>query len=285
MFVTQIGEVSASATTPLYRDPLIRGGAVKFAFDLSFNYSWPGAATPLDGAVIYDMSDNGNGEVDIIAGQSVAYAGGGFDFNGLTNDPVVVKAPVGCLASIWGDGIVDTQHFLVSGIMKFPSSSDWNTISTIAPLFCTSTNLYTTEADMVTISYRDATRLSARRQTNGSSTVNELTITATANIFGQVGQWGYWRTAAGTGLRIKTALGELIATGAAGVQNTGDFSAKQPRWGIPEASNRLIDTTAHRNTHKTRLYSGFVEDLASGRTPIDVLDEEWARQVARGDFS
>ncbi|RWB96505.1 MAG: hypothetical protein EOQ56_25630 [Mesorhizobium sp.] len=280
---------SVASTAPglqkLRRDTLLDGlaaGGVPFLFDLAFAYGWPSLAAPIDGSAIVDLAEVANGTVEIKAGQTVSYAGGGFDFGALTDDPADIKAPAGCLSSIFSGN----QYFMVAFYMKLPTSGNWNSISAIAPMFLTSTALYLTEADMVTIAQANQPQLQARRQTDGGAGIVSLSVTPDATIYDQVCQVAFWRHAAGTGLRVKSALGSKIATGAVGVKNTGDFSLKRPQFGVPDASNALAGSVPHRNAAKTRLYRGWIENLEiSGRDPLTVLDADWARTIARGVFS
>lgn len=286
MLVFQSGlPASAVGLQTLRRDSVLQGdnGGVRFMFDLAFPFSWAGGA-PVDAAVVTDMAEVGNGDVDLIAGQSPTFAGRGFNFAPLTDEPCVVRAPSTALA-----GIQSLQQFMVVSWMRLPTSGDWNTISAIAPIFCStdSASGYTTpEPDLLTIAQTNQPALSARRQTNGGTTIDTLVITALTNFYDRVTQIAYWRNAEGTGLRMRSALGTQMVTGAAGVANTGNFSAKRAQWGIPGSFNALAANAAHAAAANSRLYRGWIEDLAvSGRNPLTVLDADWAATTRRAAFS
>lgn len=270
------------------RDALITGSnsGVRFLFDLAFPWSYPGgplagrpaAGAPANGAAIYDMAGRANGTVSLGAAPNPSYAGGGFDFTGVGTGQVVLT-PNDALASIWSAA---NQYFMVVSYEKLPTSGDWFSGSGLSSHACaTSVSTgYQTEADLVHMAQNNngagAPQFQTRRQTNGGSTTENLQVTPNANVYGQMCQVAYWRNAAGQGLRIKSALGTLSGTSAVGSNNTGNFSAKQFRWGAP------ISFASTGNSTKRRLYRGWIEDLSlSGRDPATVLDADWARVQAR----
>ncbi|MER9961629.1 hypothetical protein NKJ72_11790 [Mesorhizobium sp. M0045] len=265
---------TAVGLTKLKRDELLSGlgaGAVPFLFDFGFPWCWPAGVNPVNGNTVKDISETADGSWNV-AGASPVFAGNGIDFTGLLAR-ADVRGPVGCLTDI-----NTTERFMVVLYAKLPASVDWASAS-IKTMFQSAASAYTTGADLLTISQSHPTTdfISARRQTNGGSTVSELQVAMGANYYGQVCQIGYWRNAAGTGLRVKSALGAVISTSAIGSDNTGDFSATQPKWGNPPAF-------AAANNH--RLYRGWVENLSiSGRDPLTVLDADWTRVAARAVFS
>jgi hypothetical protein len=285
---------TASGLQKFRLDAVLYGdnGGTKFLFDFPSSVGWPTQDAPTMGDAVKNLATTnsvmelGDGVFNS-SGQVVTFAGGGVDFTGLTNDGVELIGPAGSLTSI-NDAAND--YFLMCCYMKLPSSGDWNNTTTIAPLFaCTTTELGWTapEADLLTVAMAGSggSSLTMRRQTAGTTAVN-LSITALENLYGQVCQIAAWRNAAGVGLRIKSALGEQLANTVVGSNNSENFSAKQPRWGVPVSFNGLATgsgtTTAHRATHKTRLYRGWIEDLSqSGRNPVSVLDADWARVQAR----
>ena len=282
---------TATGLEKFRRDAILKGdsGGVRYLFDLPSPAGWPGQTGPVDGNTIPNLATTtglmtlGDGDFDIIAGQSAAFAGGGFSFSGLTAEPANVQGPANALASI---AAAANDYFLVVAYLKFPASGDWNTNAVLAPFFCTTDGVSgyaTPEADLLTIGMANTPGVSARRQTDGGTTVVGTAITANmSKFYGQVVQVGYWRNAAGVGLRMKSTVGEETTTGAVGSNNSGDFSAKRPKWGVPESFNNLASLTTHRNTHKTRLYRGWIEDLTiSGRTPTTVLDADWTNVQAR----
>lgn len=268
-----------------YKDAALADG-VEFLFDLGSVAGWPSQAAPLITDPVPDVSGNGNGEMAITSGQTLAFAGGGFDFAGVTADNEVIKAPA-CLSAIHAG----LQYFMVASWLKLPVQADWSTSAFIAPFFCTTDTeggYSSTEADLLTLAQSSSSggSLTARRQT-ALGTVEQTSLVMPTGYFGLVSQVAFWRNASGVGLRIKSSAGTLVATGAASVANAADFSAKRPQWGVTKS---WFDPSGARPNHEDavnfRLYRGWIEDLAaSGRDPVTVLDADYARTVARDVYS
>lgn len=271
------------------RDAALVGdnGGVKFLFDLPSTAGWPGQDAPVAADVIPNVATTtglmiiGDGAFDIAAGQAISFAGGGFDFSALTADPAVVKAPSGALQSIWDAA---NDYFMVVGYFQLPTSGDWNTSVTLAPMFCCTdgANGYATpEADLLTIAQASGGILSFRRST-ASGVATATTIAVAAGAFGNLAQISFYRDSSGAHGRLRTATTDQITTVDAGGNNSGDFSLKRARWGVPGSFNALPGVAAHLNAANHRLYRGWIEDLSiSGRDPTTVLDADWARVQAR----
>lgn len=269
------------------RDPILRGanGGALFSFDLSFPWCYDALTSPTDAKVIKDMSETSDGQLVLRAGQSLANAGGGIDFSGVTNDGVILRGPFGCLAPLQAD-----QEFAVLTWMKMPAAVDWNTGATIAPFFTASgANSYTAGPDLLTLCQKMTPSLSARRQTNGASTVAELEVSTLTGFYGRVTQVLYARTASATILQMRSSENILTVTGAAGALNSGNFSALAPRWGVVEAFNNLVDGSSfaqHRAAAKYCIYRGHIENLkASGRAPLALAAEDWDFVAGAGRYS
>lgn len=278
---------SASGLLKLRRDEMLLGAGtsgVPFMFDLDNDWCFPTASSPADGDTIKDLAEVGDGDLQLVAGQSFATAGGGLNFAPLTADPAVVRGGAGLAAIASG-----SQRFMVVIWARLPSSADWNTDAIIAPLFTTAAGAggYTAEPDMLTIAQMNAPALTFRRQTGGSNV-------ASLNIFEpdlnnhqtRVSQIAYWRTASEIGARVRSSGGTTVVTGAVGSNNVDDFSGKRPRWGVSEAFNNLAGIPAHQDAANWRLYRGWVENLESSqRDPLTVLDRDYAFVTSRGVFS
>ncbi|MGR1582427.1 hypothetical protein ACSSNL_13295 [Thalassobius sp. S69A] len=295
--ITVPGVSSAANLQKLTRDPVLKGagnGAL-FGFDLSFDWSYDAETAPANAKTVrsiasaWDATDAeilaAAGEVQIRAGQTLTNAGGGLDFSAVTRDANVVRGPAGVLAPLQA-----AQEFCVISWFKMPSQADWNSGSTIAPIFTTSdANGYPAGPDLLTICQEDDPLISARRQTNGAGTIEKLEIADLTNFYGQVTQVMYARTASQSYFRLKSALGEVTVTGAAGALNTGDLTGLRPQWGVVEAFNNLLDGSSfaeHQDASNYRLYRGYIENLAvSGRAPIALADESWTKVSAMHDYS
>lgn len=264
---------SAPDLVKLRRDPILQGdnGGVTFMFDLAFGYCWPGD-DPAGGAVIQDVAEVGDGAF-VETGDGTVFAGGGFDFTAPITNRAYVEGPAGCLASIHSG----PQHFLAVGWYKLPASGNWfATPGTTAPIFQCAATSYASGPELVAWLQTKVPRLDIRRQTNGS-TYQGGNLDPNANVYGEVTQIAYWRNGAGVGARMRSSLGVINYTTVVGSDNVGDFSAMKPKWGVPPG---------FAASPNTRLYRGWIEDLAvSGRDPINVLDDDFARAIARGAFS
>lgn len=97
--------------------------------------------------------------------------------------------------------------------------------------------------------------------------------------YGKVAQVSFWRNASGQVLQVTTSAGTAQGTAAVGVNNTGDFSLKQPRWGRTASFSTVNPAVA---ANKSKLYRGFIEDLSvSGRDPATVLAADWTSVSSR----
>ncbi|KQQ12438.1 hypothetical protein ASF56_04540 [Methylobacterium sp. Leaf122] len=281
------GTCTDTSLPMLARDALLTGdgGGVRYLFDLANKFSYPGGA-PAHNVRVVDLAER-SPDGRVVAGSAVASAGNGFDFTGITAASYVEAHPAPS-ASIWGGG-TSPQYFLAAGYFRLPTAADWFTGggTGLAAFLASSVGVrgYLDESDLLTIGAVATNKaITARRQTNGSSATDVLTITPGAADYGQVAQIAYWRNAAGQGFRLKTANtvgGALIATQALGAPNTGDFSAKKLQMGQPASFFQ-----PQASAHNLRLYRGWLENLLiSGRDPVTVLDADWARTMARGVFS
>jgi hypothetical protein len=157
-----------------------------------------------------------------------------------------------------------------------PSSADWNTGPQIQPFFESASAGYINGPDLVSIVQSGGGGLEARRQTNGAGTQSGLGFIMEADSYGKVAQIAYWRNADGAGFQIRTDVTRQIDIGATGTDNTGDFSATEPQWGLPPGF--ASDPSAANFT----LLAGWVENLEiSGRNPRAVLDQHWNRDALR----
>lgn len=287
--------VSADPTlATLYRDPLMTGApndGVRFIADTAFGFCYPGgplagrpaAAAPANQAVIYDAAERANGKFVKVSGQTIGYAGGGFDFSALTDRGSYLEVPASVAADLWNAYNGTSQRYLICGYFKLPSFANWNTSANAAPLFSfAALNASTESPDVVTVAQTNGGQLTSLRQTAGST----LAYTAvTPPAYDALAQVAFWRNAAGVGVTVKVGSTRATTMGAAASANTENFSAQTGQFGIGTAywQPALSGQTSARNF---RLYRLFVENLArSGRDPLTVLDADWARVIARGVFS
>jgi len=261
-----------------WKDLMLPPAGVKFAFDLGSALSWAKMGAPANGDAVLDLAGGTAGSAAVTAGQTVNYAGGGWDFSACSARGELVVAPAGCLADI---AALANAYFMVASYVKLPTSGNWSTGSNVSPIFCCTTNGsgYAAETDMVTVDMGTGGVVHSRRQTAGA-TIDAITVSAAAH-YGLVTQVAYWRNAAGQGVRLRSSAGTTIGTMAVGAENAASFAAKVPRWGVTESF-----TSLSAGSLNWRLFRGWIENLAvSGRDPVTVLDADYARTIARNVFS
>lgn len=260
-------------------DPLLVGdnGGIVQLFDLAYGGSWVKQANPSTGDVIEDMSPRNNDLTTAFnSSNQVVFAGGGFDFAATTAGmPYAVRADVGKapLATIHAAAY---DYFLVCGYYRLPAA--WNAAPTIQVIFSTS-SVYNADPDLLSFGMAAAgSSFTFRRQTSGSTRVEVNLPAVPAAYLGKVAQIAFLRTAAGTYGHIRTSAGIVSATGPAGVDNAGDYSANRPMWG---AAANLADLSAG-GRRDIRVYRGFISDLNTDpRDPIQTLADDWARVASR----
>lgn len=269
----------------LVRDALLDGASdgVRFLYDFGHRYGWTSTAAPVNGSVIPDVSEHGDGLFAIPSGQAVTLGGNGIDFSSLTQQPTEIQIPASFSADIWASA---NQYFLIALYLKLPLESEWP-VSGKRPFLCfteTNSGYLTPEIDLVTLSMWTSggnKYLAADRQTAGGATVSSTFFILPSTHFGQVGQFAFWRNAAGQVLRWLDADGPVSATTAVGSNNSGNFSAKVGRIGVPETLWNLSDP-GHQASSNFKFYRAFGENLAtSGRNPTAVLDADYARNIAK----
>lgn len=290
MLVIKLNKATTDTSIAVLKDDALLdndSGGVRFLFDLA-PAVWTSGANPANGNAIQDLAEQSNGSFVLRSGQSVTYAGGGFDFGAITDDESYISIPASVAASIWGNGS-DNQYFLACLYVKLPISSNWNINAVLAPFlqFNNNVNGYQSGPDLITIAQKSGGVLSFRRQTDGTTGNIERTIVVPAGDYGQFAQIACWRTATEYRGRLRTAANTTLSTSAAtGANNTGNFSTQAGQAGIGKGLWTPATTADHRSAAKFRLHRGFIENLnLSGRDPQTVLDADWTRVVARQAFS
>ncbi|WP_447885020.1 hypothetical protein [Serratia fonticola] len=275
------------------RDPILRdvpNNGVRFIADLGFGLSYPGGpiegrpapANPNNGQTVFDVAELNNGSAVIAGGQTITYAGGGFDYSLITAQNNFLGIPATVAADIFAAFGGASQRFMVVAYFKLPAKADWNGAAAIAPMLSwASGNASAANPDLVTIGQNVTQyRLSAIRQTAGSTLI-ETNIAMNEADFGVLGQVTYWRNAAGIGLSLRTVRARTTTAGVVGADNTGNFSAQVGKLGIGNSYWSPL-TPESKNAVKFRAYRVVVENLArSGRDPLTVAEEDWVRVQAR----
>ena len=291
------GDTGLASLPPV--DPVLTGAnsGVRFLFDLGFGACYPGGAfdgraapgNPANSALVEDMSGNGDGQAVIASGQTVTYAGGGFDFSAVTANNSFVEGPAAVSADLFAQ-----QHFMFVAYVKLPSDSDWATVAAVRPFVSVGDGNYGPSVPGVAalgMSTSGGTKfLAMARQTNGS-TLQTVNLTLPSGYVGTITQVACWRNASQCGVSMRNATeGRTSTTAAASTANVGDFSAVKPKFGVgPNGWSASLATGNDAAASNFRLYRGFVENLnRSSRDPLTVLDADWTRFAARvtaGEFS
>lgn len=281
------------ATLPTYkRDAVLSGdnGGILSLFDMAYAYSYAGGV-PANGAQVANINESGNnGSIVLAPGQTIGFAGNGFDFSGLTKASSYFKGAPAAPASIWGDG-TGPQYFMVCAYVKLPTSADWNPNAGLHPMltFTDEAVTYQTSAELLLIAQGAGTKVISVRRQKDANAVDSFALQPTPADYGSFAQIAFWRNAAGQAARLRTANGTLLATAAVGLNNTQNFSAKFAKFGPAGGFAGVQEgalSASQQAADKWRLYRTFIENLAiSGRDPAKVLDDDWARTVSRGVFS
>jgi hypothetical protein len=276
--------VSADVSKPMRkRDALVRGDndGVRFLFDIAFRWCYEAGTAVASGKPVKDMAERNNSQLVLRDGnQSVALVGNGLDFSESTLPGNFIQIP----AAVWADLAAD-QEFLICMYLTPPIASDFPSSLKSIMQGSQGLNSYVNEPDICLIALTGTT-FSIRRQT-AINAVSTLTLgLAGAAAYGVFSQLAVWRTATEYGARLKTATGQVVTTAAAGAKNTANIAAASGAMGVARGfwTNSAL-TTDERKSVKFKLHRGFVENLhRSGRDPVDLLDADWARTIARNVF-
>lgn len=296
IYTLQAPIVSTDATlSTLLRDPLLAApnSGVRFLMDTAFGFSYPGgpfvgrpaAAAPANNAPIYDVAELANGSFVLPGGTgAMAYAGGGFDFSGVTARGVYAQIPASVAADIWNAFGGNSQRWLMCCYLKLPLLADWSTTGGICGFMSfAAANSSVGNPDIATVGSVNGGQVQVVRQRTGGVLVNTSVI-PTANHYGAMCQLATWRTqAGGLSISLRSAAGGLLTANNAGSNedNPIDFSARTGQFGVGTAY-WPTPIGGGANVVKFRMYRAFVENLArSGRDPAAVLDADWQRVQAR----
>lgn len=286
MLSITIPGVSADLSKPLRkRDPLCKfdNDGVRFLFDAAFRWCYADG-TANGNKAVRDVAERKDTSLLVRSSQSIPLVGNGLDFSGTTLPGSYIEIPASVMADLYAD-----QHVLICMYMTLPSSDDWPAAASAKALFqgSNNSNSFAAVPDMAFIGFGAAAKsISFRRQTAVGAAAS-LTISPSGPGFGQFTQIAMWRTSAEFGARMKTPSGQTVTTGAAGANNSADFSAALGGFGLPLGFwtfNGLDATELKANNY--RLHRAFIENLErSGRDPQAVLDDDWQRQIDRAVFA
>lgn len=293
MFVLKSDRACTDTSLPiLRRDTLLEGAnnGVLWVFDIASRYSYAAQAAPANGAVVKNLDETGNdGTVVVQTGDAPSFSGGGIDLSGTTKVGNYINGPSAAAASIWGSA---NQYFVVCGYFRLPTSADWSTTTSLELLKFAPAGVdtYTTAAELVTVFMTTSKQISMRRQTSAGTAGVAISLAPNASDYGAVVQLAFWRDATGNFARLKSSNGTVLQSAAVGSNNTVNFAALTPKLGYPGGFGGqglgVTLTAANQAGVKFRVYRGFVENLVtSGRDATTVLNDDYARVIARSAFS
>ena len=282
------GACSDTSLPTLERDQLLSGdnNGVKFLFDMAFPFSYSGG-TPVNGSTVADVSETTTpATVSLQSGETLSYAGGGFDQAAWTKGGNCLSMPASVAANIWA---TTNQYFIVCLYLKLPTLAHWNTSASVAAMLQWSNTSYLSGSDLLVIGQQSSNSQITFRRQKAAASVDIIAIIPHASDYGSVVQLAFWRDATGQYARFKSANGTVLGSAAVGTNNTQNFSALTGKIGNKSDltnSEGVTLQTGMTNAYKSRLYRGFVENLeTSGRSAATVLDADYTRTVARGVFS
>lgn len=283
MLIVRLPTAFTDTSLPeLVADQVLEGAnsGVYFLFDLDRDDSW-GGATPTDGAVVGDLSDNADGEWQVEAGAGIAITGNGMDLTTNTvNKDACILLPASVSAALYGGG-TSLQYWMACLYVKFPTVGDWWSSATIGPLLQFASGNYTTGPEYFLINLKNDPAIQLRRATTSGSVEQITALGANLSVhYGLLTQILAYRTASGTFLRLKSSGGTTSVSASPAAATTQDFSALRCQIGSGIGDWTLYGVGA------PRIYRGWIEDLeVSGRTATTVADADYTRTIARAVFT
>lgn len=288
------------------RDALLRGcpnDGMRHIFDLAFSYCYPAGlpatrpapGAPADGAVVRDVAERANSAVRVAGGQAVGYAGGGFDFSGITaKGGGYIEVPPSVAADFatpYG-GVV--QRFLVCLYVRLPTLADGNVSGSMASIIGSGASNYQASPEIFCMGMLAANGgtlpLTYRRQTALNIVDRFDFLNPAVSDLGNVVQLAFWRNAFGQNFRLKSPNGTRFGVPGTntGADNPLAIGTNPIQIGVGQAGfwqSNLV-TAGQDKAVRFRVYRAFFENLArSGRDPAAVLDADYDRVMARGVFS
>jgi hypothetical protein len=256
-------------------------------FDFASPLSWAKQDQPADEDPVHYPGGVNPGRINIAAGESLTWSGGGIDFSSIDQDDCAVYSPAGLLTDVWGGG-AGAQEFSVTGWCTLPSEEDWNSSSTVSPMFTTSSSVsgWATAADLGTVYQHSDGTLKWRRQLLAGTAggAGALISLNPAGMHEQIVQWNVFKTATKEGFRIRRwddEVGDEIIVNV-GANNSQDFGANLLQWGGPYSFFEPETITEHRDASNWKLFRGWFENNAgSGRDPIQVRDLDFELTAER----
>jgi hypothetical protein len=281
---SQLPTAEADVSVELFARP-----NVLVCFDAAKLSSWSGNA-PAHGATVTDLTQHArNGTWQNSPAQTLATAGGGWDFAGAADIGSYIDAPAGVANTIWNGGT--NKRWLIVAWVKVPSSAEFGTTNgKLCPIvsFADATPVSAGNEEIGALYwYREATgnRIYYARKTAPTGWVFGY-LNPDSNHYGKIAQLAIWWDGTSLKARLKTIDGFTLSdTTASAGSNTENFSAQTFKVGPIKSWTTSVPLTG--DMKDWRLYRTFVVDLTgAGITdPTAKLDQEYSVVVARSAFS
>lgn len=308
--LTLYTDIDSGAGVPFEFDQVLvdANGGVFGLFDTDFALCYGGATgrvsdpgvQPAMGQQIFDISeldfsvDPVNGTVisqDVSSAGSITaqnesnlatYRDRMFDFSAVAIRNSVIRLPEAITLRI---AALANQHWMQVLYVRLPAEAGWNADG-LRPFSCFSTGTggLTGDADLLTIGQAYSSgkpQLRAFRMTTGPSTGVQLGLQPVSDAYGAVCQIAWWRDAQGEHLSLRSPSTRKTVMTNLDAPTTVSLAGKYPQIGITNSLWKNLPSPAANFA----IARGWFEDLdMSGRTPLEILEADWLRTVARGAF-
>lgn len=303
-------EVAGAPNDYAVLEPIMAGRTnfFRYIIDTTYGRSYPGgspvgrpaAGAPADGAVLYDSDLIGDGAFRRASGQTVTYAGGGFELAAVTARGCYMEAPASVNADLYtaapsgSDRVGESQAWAECVTVIMPDPRVWTGISgtVLYPILSSvapGASWYGSNAERVWLGLKqDGTLTASFQQAIGSTEgthMKSITLFPSEVLphIGLLTQILLYRLRDGTiGLRIKSSAGTVAKTSTA-TANAANFSALTSKVGITPstfwpASALVMNASGFK---PFRLFRHWIGNLSRQElNPITVADEDYADLLA-----
>lgn len=289
-------------------DPLLDGRSRFFRvlYDMTYGGSYPGGdpdtwaavAAPADGATVYDISGHQNAAFRRGAGQTVTYAGGGFELNAVTTRgggyleiPAAVNADIYAPAPAGSDHVGESQAWAECHHFIWPNTATWTgqAAGSSPPIIHSTPGYYGSAAATERVWFGlalDGTANVIWQQSGGGTQGTNFIVLPIGNVVtnkhrGLLTQLLLWRKRDGTaGVRLKSSAGTDTPAPVAVAPDTANYSAVSSKIGV--APNTTWNANGlDLDASKFRLFRGWIGNLS--RQDLDffaLADEDYADIMA-----
>lgn len=262
---------------PAPTDPWLKGdtSGLLGLYDLSNKTSWPSGGAPTSGDAIYALSTGS--EKGSFAGSGVTYAGGGFDFSGITAGSNIL------LPNKIGTELQKAANWVFCVWMKLPPRDSLNKGSTIVPMI-TVGDTYTSNPCLFTVVQTVGPLLDIRFPTGGGAGLNaklQFDLKEPAVEAGQVVQLGIYKTPSGlTGSNVQPSkVTARLRTASSDRSSSSYYAPPSGSMDVPTklgfqpwGGNQPLNSTWVTGLS---FYSVAAQTLAADQDPRARLDADW----------